>query len=305
MDWLKPETEQIRFALRQYAASLADEPIEFFAEGWEFWAFTAGDYVLRFPKSELSIRSLRLDRDLIPALALSTPVPQIEIWGDEGPNRAPFAGHVRLPGRPVWPDGKPGLGFGRQLGLLMRQLHTFPVDRAISLGVRLVDGPALRAERGQDYERVIRRVFPLVSCEARTRIEQVYETYLNDDACFDFEPRLTHQDLDGNTLIDETTGEITGIIDFGSAVVSSLAIDYWLPLFGFDRLGIGDQTNDCLTATGIGAESLAKMRPEVEFIEFRYPLMDIEHGLDTGEDGFVEGGIRALNASLPGDLVCE
>ena len=55
MAWLKPETEEIRRALRRYAPYLAEEPVEFLSEGWEFWAFTAGDYVLRFPQPEVEL----------------------------------------------------------------------------------------------------------------------------------------------------------------------------------------------------------------------------------------------------------
>ena len=86
MSWQRPETQQIKAALREYAPQLAECAIEFLAEGWEFWAFTAGDHVLRFPKAERgfvwkladqsSADSLRIERALAPELAprLSTPI---------------------------------------------------------------------------------------------------------------------------------------------------------------------------------------------------------------------------------------
>ena len=80
MAWHKPETAEIREALRQYAPQLADEPIEFLSEGWEFWAFTAGDHVLRLPMRDRgsawklgdrsSRESLAVERALAPTRGL-------------------------------------------------------------------------------------------------------------------------------------------------------------------------------------------------------------------------------------------
>ena len=176
MSWSKPETQQIKAALREYAPQLAESSIEFLAEGWEFWAFTAGDYVLRFPKAERgfvwkladqsSSDSLRIERALAPELAprLSTPISVPEIYGERGPNGAPFAGHRFLPGDVVMYDSKPSAetwaarrlpdaGFGRALGRLVRELHSFPAERAVELGVPLFEGAALREDRAATTRR--------------------------------------------------------------------------------------------------------------------------------------------------------
>ena len=187
MTWSKPETVDVQATLRTAAPQFADKPIAFLAEGWEFWAFESGDHVLRFPKNEASVTSLRLERALLPALAehLTVPVPRIDVWGEKGPNGAPFSGHLKLPGTHVWPNGdapigKPGPNFGRQLGTLIRELHSFPALHAKALGVRDHDIAYERSKRIEHFEAVIRRVFPLVSCEARTHIESVYRAAIND-----------------------------------------------------------------------------------------------------------------------------
>src|SRR5690606_20180415 len=159
---------------------LADEPIAFLSEGWEFWAFTAGEYVLRFPRPIVNLHrlpegttnldSLRIEMAVLPALTqrLSVPVSRIDVYGEEGPNGAPFVGHRMLPGEPVlFASRPPGPGFGRDYGRLLRELVAFPAEEAVRLGVPCIDGPAVREMRGRHYEHVIRRVFPLVSCEAR------------------------------------------------------------------------------------------------------------------------------------------
>ena len=310
MAWLKPETGEVREALRGVSPELADDAIGFMAEGWEFWAFEVGGYVLRFPKNEVSVTSLRLERAVLPAMEahLSVRVPRIDVWGEEGPNGAPFAGHRKLPGVHVWPNGdapvgQPGPDFGRQLGLLIRELHSFPVDRARALGVREIDVATERSKRIEHFEAVIRRVFPLVSCEARTHIESVYRDAINEPAYYAARPCFTHRDLDVNTLLDNE-GNISGLIDFGGCVVGSPAIDFWLPVHGFQRLGIGEQAGVCIDASGVTEDELDAMRPELEYINLHYPVHDILHGLETDQPEFIEDGIRHLNTLLPRSIRC-
>jgi len=319
MAWLKPETEQIRAALRQYAPQLTHEPIEFFAEGWAMWVFRAGDYVLRFPKRQHEAAELEADRRLLPELAmhLSTLVPVPVIYGENGPNGAPFTGHCYLPGvsliaavgppsaaRGGSPEIRLAPTLGREIGVFLRELHSFPAERAVELGMPLKDGPASRKDYTDFYEDVIRLIFPLISCEARTYTEMRFETFINDPANFDFEPRLIHHDLDRqNLLIDPETGSLAGVIDWGSAVVGNAAIDLWLPLIDFDQLGIGGQLQDFLDA--YGPVDLERARTQVEFTHFLWPFHDMLYGQRIGEDDFVEGGIKALNASLPADLRCD
>jgi aminoglycoside 2''-phosphotransferase len=317
MAWQKPAVDDIRATLQRHAPNLAREPIEFLAEGWEFWAFEAGGYVLRFPKDEASVRSLALDRALMPELReyLTVPVPRLDVWGDEGPNGVPFAGHPKLPGRPVWPNGDrasqalielaPRLStdFGRQFGRLLRELHAFPAERALACGIASRDAVGLRSKRVQEYEQVIRRVFPLLSCETRTFVQATYEQAINDPAYYNFEPSFAHGDLDVNALVDED-GNLSGLIDFGQSFVGSSAVDYWLPVYGFPRLGIPDQTRPCLDAAGITATEQERMRPELAFVDFRYPVLDILYGLETDDQGYVKGGILDLNAMAPADVEC-
>jgi aminoglycoside phosphotransferase (APT) family kinase protein len=317
MAWSKPETAQIREALRRYAPQLADSPIEFMAEGWEFWAYRAGDFVLRFPKAkrgfvwklgnQSSAMSLQIEQSLTPLLAETLPV-QIsvtEVYGESGPNNAPFAGHRFLPGEVVMcASARPAPDFGRDLGRMIAELHGFPPATAIETGVPIYDGPRLRDDRGAHYEAVIHHVFPVVSCQARTHVERVYEAYLNDDANFQFEPVLAHNDLAVNTLVD-AAGNLCGLIDFADAAVSSPALDFWLPVFGFDQLGIAGQRAACIEAAGIDDRALARMTPELTFLHVRYSVLGILHGLLTGDDQCAADSIQELNAVLPLDLRCD
>jgi aminoglycoside 2''-phosphotransferase len=305
MEWSRPAEDEIRETLARHVPQLADASIAFLADGWDVWAFTAGDYVLRFPKRPEVIEWLARESRLLKLLLgrLPLPVPKLEAYDTDG---AIFTVHRMLPGVRILEAPTPlGPGVGEQLGRFIRALHAVPVEDALAAGVLLDDGARLRAERAEQYERVIRTVSPLVSCEARTYIETMYESNLNDATNFDYEPVFIHRDLDSNTLVDPETRELTAVIDFGDAIVGNRAFDYWLPVYGFQRLGIPEQMDACLRAAGLSPDELQRMAPELRFIDFRWPLLDIMYGLGINDTGLVEGGIRALNASLPPDLRCE
>jgi aminoglycoside 2''-phosphotransferase len=142
-----------------------------------------------------------------------------------------------------------------------------------------------------------------LTCETRTYVAQAYETYLNDPRNFDFEPVLSHEDIDErNTLVDPETGDLTGVIDFGDAVVGDPANDFtWAFCIGFAGLGIEDQLHELLREGGIDEARLVN-RPA--FFAVLSPVNEILHGLDIGDEEFVELGLERLNAAVPRDLRC-
>jgi len=322
VDFPKPSEAEIRAALRRCAPELADELLNDLGEGWAFWAVRAGDYVLRFPQRERVISELDLNRKLLPSLAehISLQLPVPKIYCDTGPNDAPFTGHRVIPGvslitataflaasgRDQVTSPQPSPAFGRELGTFLRELHSFPTDRAVALGVPVLDGSAFRTQRAGFYEEIVRGIFPLISCEARAYTEARFEAYLNDAANFVFEPRLVHGDLDRqNVIIDTQTGQLTGVIDFGDGVaVSKPAVDLWLPLLDFEKLGIADQLPDFLEAYGDSHLDVERAHIEAEFIQFTWPFHDIQFGLWTENADLVQEGIVALYERVPRDLRC-
>ena len=299
--YARPTVDEVEACLRACAPGLAGTPVEAFAEGWEFWTFLAGDYVFRSPKIATGAAVLTADRRLLPVLStyLTTPIPLVEVYCEHGPNGQPLAGHRRLPGVLLENESQfLAPAFGRQVGTILRELHAFPVELALALGVPLHDGPLLRQRRIRHYEAVRERAFPLLHAELRDAVIAAFETYLEEPANFDFEPRPIHQDLDSNLLIDPDTGGITGLIDFSAAVVGKPAIDFWLPLEGFRRLGIEDQLPDCLEGAGVGEAAVAQMLPEVQFWNLRYPLLGILHGLDIADAAYIEESLAELRQAL-------
>ncbi len=305
----KPSVEAIRASLERCRPELAKGPITYFDEGWDFWAFKAGDYLLRFPQAEYGLGSMEKEWRLLPALAPTLPVaiPVPDLFCADGPNGKPFIGHRFLAGISVGQLGRPPApGFGAALGRFLRALHDFPLEQAVSLGVPLFDGPKARSDRIETYERTVRQVFPRLGREARTYVEKRVEAYLNDPANFEFEPRLHHHDLDrdAHVLVDTQTGALVGVIDFGDAVVGNPSVDFMMPLMEFESLGIADQIEDVFAAYGPTGQSREQMRAEVEFLYLRWPLNTIEFGLDTADDARIEKGIRDLNAQVARHTLC-
>jgi aminoglycoside phosphotransferase (APT) family kinase protein len=253
-----------------------------------------------------SQESLGIEQRLGPELTGAVPcqLAIIDVSGDDGPNGVPFAGHRFIAGELLMSKAvAPALTFGGEVGALLRGLRAFSRQRALDLGVPLVDGPTLRDDRMRHYEDVIRRAFPLISCEARTHVERIYEAYLNNTASFDFEPILVHTDLDSNILIDRE-GHLCGLIDLGDAAVSSPVLDLWLPVYGFEQLGIPDQRDACLAAAGIDNATLERAKAELAFLDLRFHLLGILHGLNLQDAGFVEQSIIELNDVVPFGIEC-
>jgi aminoglycoside 2''-phosphotransferase len=270
--------------------------------GWSFRAYRASDCVLRFPKRVQYTQTLPAEARLLPILAPALPLPVSVIALHEGgPNGMPFTSHRFVPGvraqeRPLTSQA------AETLGRFLRALHDFPTDHALDCGVGYNDGALWREERAQLYEVTIRRCFPLVSCEARAHIERTFETYLNDDANFAWQPTLVHNDIDErNVLADPSTCELTGVIDWSDVFISDPAVDLAGPL-------VGDLAKSGLDAAALErgyGQPLEPMLQRCNFYEFCWPLFHLLHGLHTDDREFVEDGIRMINGHVPFGVRCD
>jgi aminoglycoside 2''-phosphotransferase len=301
-----PAFAEVEALAREIAHSPGAIEVTRLGEGWNFWAYRAGDLVLRFPKGGDYTMGLAVEAKLLHELAptLSLPISVIELHED-GPHGLPFTSHQLVPGVPLRELRRAAApGFGAKLGRFLREMHSFSIDRASALGFEVVDGARARAKRYEWYETLVRKVFPLLSCETRSYAESRLNAYLNDPANFQFEPHVTHGDIDQrNVLADPATGELTGVIDFGDVRVDDDAGDYtWALLGGFAELGIEDQIPDLLREAGI---TESEIRQRCEFFHFCWPLHEILHGLSVGDQDFTQEGIRSLNAAVPHGIRCS
>ena len=195
-------------------------------EGWDFRVFEVdGTWVFRFPKHDKGVTKLRMELQLLSTLGewVSLPVPTYEHIGEssKGSSR-PFAGYRKIPGIPGDLSEMVDLPtIARQLGSFLGKLHAFPVDRATKAGVREETSTAThrRDKSIEESDRITD--LPVDADRLRHYLER------NAPPPLDGVPKLVHNDLWAeHILIDPRSGEVSGIIDWGDAVIGDPAVDF-------------------------------------------------------------------------------
>ncbi len=200
--------------------------VELFGEGYDFRVFEVdAQWLFRFPKRETSVTKLIMECRLLLGLGkwVSLPVPSYEYIGElRDSSGRPFAGYRKLPGIPG--DVAETVDWhmaARQLGLFLDKLHTYPVDRAREAGVS-EQSDLVAHWRDKAFEELNRSVDLNVDIHDLRR-------YLENDVFSPFEdaPRLVHNDLWAeHILVDLRSGGVSGIIDWGDAVIGDPAVDF-------------------------------------------------------------------------------
>jgi aminoglycoside phosphotransferase (APT) family kinase protein len=308
MPEVRPPLDDVRSALTSAGLSTlaGASDLRFLDDGWDYWAFRAADSVIRLPKNPDAEGAAKLHREaaaaklIAPRLPLPISVPEVYEPND-GPS---FCVHAMVPGVPLRSLNRPAAyGFGKTLRSFIEALQAVPVDEALAAGLEVVDGQQLRQFITDDWEHHVRRVFPLISCEARTYADLQHNLMLEDERLYHYEPRICHRDIDDrNLLADPETGELTGVIDFGDVNLSDPAREYiWAFAGGFEQLGIEDQLDELLPAHDpLRARTEAWVGYSLVFWRF----FDIEHGLDIDDDELVREAIERLNAVVPFGTRC-
>jgi len=203
---------------------LAGMRVELLDEGYDFKVFEVEEgWLFRFPKHEQASVKLGMESRLLPDLAdrLSLPIPGYECLAQSISGR-PFVEYKKIPG--ISGDVLETVDrdvVARQLGLFLGELHAYPVEKAREAGVP--EGSNLVAGwRVSSLERLDRIAQSSVDLhELRSYLEEAIPSP------FEGLPRLVHNDLWAeHVLIDERSGCVSGIIDWGDAIVSDPAVDF-------------------------------------------------------------------------------
>ncbi|HEY7269765.1 MAG TPA: aminoglycoside phosphotransferase family protein [Dehalococcoidia bacterium] len=294
----KPAIREVDACVRRCFPTLPIGRVRLLSEGWDSWAYEAvgaeAVYIFRVPKHPYTISSQTRERKLMPVIAPLLPltVPDIAFSCDDGPGTHPFVGYRKIAGVPLAEMPERRLpDIGAPLGRFLKALHSIPVEDPRALGFEAVI--AWRDEIGQLYEKVIRRVFPLIACESREPAERTFEAFLNDDSNFAFEPCIIHGDLGPeHVLVDADSGALAGVIDFGDVTLGDPAHDFTSIL----KAGLGETlgvqgVDACLKGYGSGAEDFAR---RCQFYAFLLPFHEVLGGLSYGMPDVIESGLRRL-----------
>jgi len=199
---------------------------ELLGEGWDFQVFEVdAKWLFRFPKRETSEAKLNMEHKLLSGLGewVSQPVPNYEYFYESHESSIrPFAGYRKLPG--ISGDTSKNVDrnrVARQMGEFLSGLHAYPVDKAREAGVP--DAPDLVAHwREKSVEQLSR-------LNGLNMDRGLLLRFLENDSPESFQgsPGLAHYDLYAeHILIDTSSGEVSGIIDWGDAVIADPAIDF-------------------------------------------------------------------------------
>lgn len=114
-----------------------------------------------------------------------------------------------------------------QLAQFFKELHGVPLSEISAFGIPMAD--ALMEHEGwvNVYERIRRRVFPLLQRHQRAWATEHFDSHLADRGNFEYEPRMVDTDIAPyHIMFDRKRKRINGIIDFGCAGLGDPAIDF-------------------------------------------------------------------------------
>lgn len=130
-------------------------------DGWDSLVLDLdGEWIVRFPRRPEVEEWMEREIALLPELAEKLPVavPRFELLARNG---VVCVGYRKLPGSPAWT--RLSERTGEDLGTFLLALHSFPVDRALALGVPCFDPATWRERYGSLCANFRERVFPVAS----------------------------------------------------------------------------------------------------------------------------------------------
>ena len=183
-------------------------------------------WVFRFPKSPAALASMPGEVAMLRALAGRLPLPTPALCYVNFTAPRPGFGYALLPGAPLsraWIATAPAPvcdQIAQRLGEFLRTLHTLPPD--LLDGQPLQDGIEQWAEL---YDHIHDHLFSYMRQDARDEVAGRFEAFLASGPAT-WTPVPRHGDFgSGNMLYDAEAGELSGVIDFGSAGLGDPAVD--------------------------------------------------------------------------------
>jgi aminoglycoside phosphotransferase (APT) family kinase protein len=209
--------------------------IEFVAEGWDNEVFLVGDeWIFRFPKRASVVPWMEREIKLMPKVeaVIGVPVPRFEKVGHADLGFPyPFVGYRRLPGIQVdQATAFDRASLAKSLGAALTRLHLMDPSLVPSAPQQPGGDPEMPSGV-PSWDEVLSFVPNGLRAEARSCAnKEVPEPY------FTGPPRVHHSDIcPDHILVDESTGQLSGILDFADMVVGDPVGDFvgLVPIDGY------------------------------------------------------------------------
>lgn len=249
-------------------------------DGWTCDTYAVGDeWIAQFPRGAYAEGTIRKQVAVLPRLAarmpIAVPVPLARSGGDP-----PAMAYLRIEGEPVGdqPDGS----WPEALGGALRVLHNL---RAADLALSEPRIDAVKADRTARLDTFRRRVLPLMHPEERKAASALLDA--GNSEGWRFLPVPTHGDLGPQHILVRPDGALAGVIDWEELGFGDPAADFaWLlhrmPAHGERAL------------RAYGGPPDPGLRRRCVDLYLLMPLHDVLYGLDIGDQGFVEAGLRGF-----------
>jgi aminoglycoside phosphotransferase (APT) family kinase protein len=232
-------------------------------DGYDFKVVIVDErWVVRMPRRAQVVEALEQEIALLPVLAAALPVevPRFELVSHE----PPFVVYRLLAGRPLVDEDSAGAR------AFLEALHAVETDVLPPL-----DWIGAYRATCADFERL---VLPLLDVDERPRARGLFAEV---ETLAGFEPRVIHGDLGPSHLLVDG-GRLRGVIDWGDARRGDPALDYaWLVNVPFPGWDVDDE-----------------LRRRARFYHRLGPWFEAHHGLLTGRDEHVAGGLEGIRTRL-------
>lgn len=269
-------------------------------QGWDSFVAVVNDiYIFRFPTRARVIKQLGFEIKLLPQLAGKLPVsvPNLEyVWHGDKKQPQMFVGYTMIQGTVL--SKKPPFEPARKkelagiLGQTLKELHTFPVEKALEADMKPTTAQSWREEYEGMLKRHEKNSFPLMEPELQDKCILLFDEFLENEEFFRFEPALHHGDLapDDHIFWNPKTEEITGIIDWGDMRVGDPALDFTGILcdcgLEFTEMVLGEYSKDMPDDPTILERAAWYMK--------LFGFHNIEYGQLIKEDKWIEEGLEEL-----------
>lgn len=234
-------------------------------DGWDFKVLIVEDrWVLRIPRSELSVGELEKEIELLPALAPALPVavPRLE----QVSRRPLFVVYRLIHGTPLRDEDPCGVR------AFLDALHSFDV------GALAVPRPHWQESFRAHVEGWRDVVMPLLDGDERSMAQGLLADV---ETLTGFEPALVHCDVGPSHLLVRD-GRLVGVIDWADARVGDPAIDYaWLLNVPFPDWEVD-----------------AELRRRARIYHRLGPWHEVEYGVRTGQPEWVRTGLAGVRSRL-------
>lgn len=263
MDYeLAPYLERIR----QWNDQLALDSVRPNPYGLNNYVLILNDeWVFRFPRSAESRETLYREAELLGVLRPSVDVAVPAFTLEPGQD---FVVYPLVPGRPVynhdlarWPEAE-RRSFARAIGRFLDQLHNIPSAALVPVvGTPQPDATDLWAQR---LAVVRAELYPYLWADQKAWVEDLFAPVVAGQVAMSgYTPCLIHSDLAGyHLLAGPRTGDLTGVLDFGSAGWGDPAADLATLINGYGESFValmGDAyplTDDLLDRARVRAQYL-------------------------------------------------